>query len=80
MTYLARLKALNLETHCLPEPSKPSKAPFEPFEGDEPPCSLELDAPAEDTLAERAAIIQEGAGVPADWAHGLASPSWEGHQ
>ena len=88
MSYMARLKAMNSQKALPEEPSKPSKAAFEPFEGSLPPCKLENEDA--DALAERAAIVQEGAGVPADWAdefarldalavpRGVSAAAWRG--
>jgi len=35
MSYLDRLRALDAKKHIPEQPSKPLKAPFEPFEGDQ---------------------------------------------
>jgi hypothetical protein len=38
MSYLDRLRALDAEKHLPEQPSKPSKAPFDPFEGSLSKC------------------------------------------
>lgn len=79
------MRQLRVETPPPAKAAKPAKAGLETLtivrtdQGDGPtlatlaglaagdPCNTVSDA-----FAERAAIIQEGAGVPADWAEGLA--------
>lgn len=75
MSYLARLKALDLKTAYPPEASKAAEVPFDPFAGSPPPCNLEVATPRfdADQVAERAAIVQEGACVPREWAEGFAT-------
>jgi hypothetical protein len=67
--YLAVLKARVRQKHVPQQPSKPSEAPFEGFEGDGGKHFSEID-PTD--LVEHAALVEFGTGVPRDWAEGFA--------
>ncbi len=88
MTWRDRDPALRKSTFA--EPEARTKGPIGTVAHDQAPTvpsvpfvpAMERAKRAADHLAERAAIIQEGAGVPADWAEGFAQleasqiPSW----
>lgn len=72
MAYLDRLKALESQTHLHEAPPKPPKPPFAGFEGSPGRGDCEKLASLSD-FEERAAIVQEGASVPREWAEGFAT-------
>lgn len=72
MAYLDRLKALESQTHLHEGPPKPTKPPFAGFEGSPGRCDCEKPTSLAD-FEERAAMVQEAAGVPREWAEGFAT-------
>jgi hypothetical protein len=73
--YLARLKAKIAQTSLPQQPSKPSKAPFEAFEGDAGRHVSRIDAGSTYVVdeAEREAIAIELGGVPEIYAGAFAA-------